>query len=129
MDSNRRHVLVMDDDTSSRQIIQTVLEDAGYVVEEAAEGASALARLQASQEPMVALLDLRMSGVDGFQVLRTVAAEPPLATRHAYIVFTANTVSPGLNALRAQIQAPLLSKPLDVDQLLAAVEKAAERLN
>ncbi len=89
-----RWVLVLDDDDFIRESLRMALEDEGYEVTEATDGAVALAFLRASPQPVVALLDLMMPGaVDGFQVVETAAADARLASRHAYIVLSAASTS------------------------------------
>ena len=63
-----KRVLVADDKESSREFVRTVLEHAGYVVEEAADGREALAKVR-EDPPDLVLLDLHMPGLDGFAVI------------------------------------------------------------
>lgn len=83
-------VLIVEDDAYIRDSIHFILEDAGYVVYEAPNGEPALKLLHESQGHMIVLLDLNMPGMDGRQTLAAVAKHDALATRHAYIVMTAN---------------------------------------
>jgi CheY-like chemotaxis protein len=63
-----KRVLVADDKESSREFVRTVLEHAGYVVEEAADGREALAKVR-EDPPDLVVLDLHMPGLDGFAVI------------------------------------------------------------
>jgi CheY-like chemotaxis protein len=65
-----KRILVADDKESSREFVRTVLEHAGCVVEEAADGREALAKIMASP-PNLVVLDLHMPGLDGFEVMET----------------------------------------------------------
>ena len=65
-----KRVLVADDKESSRELVSTVLEHAGCVVEEAADGREALAKIMADS-PNLVVLDLHMPGLDGFEVMET----------------------------------------------------------
>ena len=123
-------VLIFDDDESIRATVRMVLEDEGYTVLDAATGPEALQILEASDTPLIVLVDLLMPNMNGVEVLREVVARPPLAERHAYIVFTADE-----RALLAAAQpyiltlvAPTLNKPFDMEALLDVVAKAATRL-
>lgn len=71
--SGRRRVLVVDDDAAVRDVLSTQLSerDQPYDVMCASDGFEA-GRLVATFRPEVVLLDLRMSGLDGFQVCRTI---------------------------------------------------------
>ena len=63
-----KRVLVADDKESSREFVRTVLEHAGYVVAEAADGREALAKVR-EDPPDLVVLDLHMPGLDGFAVM------------------------------------------------------------
>lgn len=124
-------VLVVDDDEAIRETLQTLLEDAGYRVEEATEGMEALRRLRAGSERMVVLLDLMMPGLDGAGVLGTVAGDRRLMQQYAFILITANhnTLTLALANLLRNLDVPFVSKPFDVDHLVQVVDAAARRLS
>src|SRR5689334_16573661 len=67
---NRASVLVIDDDDAFRFAVGKALRRLGYEVDEAASGEDALVRLAEDPAPDAALLDLRMKGIDGLEVLR-----------------------------------------------------------
>jgi len=118
-------ILVVDDDKPTRDTLRFVLEDAGYTVEDASDGQSALAKLAAAPQPLVTLLDLLMPGMDGVEVLRAVVADPILI-RHRYIGMTAavGPVMPEAEALLSQLHGSMLLKPFDMDPLLDAIAAA-----
>jgi CheY-like chemotaxis protein len=60
--------LVVEDDPATRELLRRALEQDGWTVEEAADGAEALERIEA-QPPAVILLDLMMPRLDGFEVV------------------------------------------------------------
>ena len=62
-------VLTVEDDVGIRSSLRLALEDEGYHVEEAATGEEAL-ELFAHQPPDVALVDLMLPGIDGFELCR-----------------------------------------------------------
>jgi CheY-like chemotaxis protein len=82
-------VLIIDDEEPIRDAVHFILEEAGFAVLEASDGGAGLALLRASEVPLVVLLDLMMPGMSGLELLRAVAAEPALADRDAYIIFSA----------------------------------------
>src|SRR3954468_18481817 len=97
-----------------------VLAVGGPDVTEAANGEDALDALAAGPRPDAVLLDIRMPGIDGWEVLRRVRADPSLEGLPV-VVFTAH--------LAAREDAPngadfdrLVTKPFDPDDLLGAVE-------
>ncbi len=75
--TGRPRVLVVDDDASIREVLSENLtgRSPSYEVMTAADGFEA-GRLVATFRPDVVLLDLRMPGVDGFQVCKTIKADP-----------------------------------------------------
>jgi len=124
------HLLVVDDEPGQREMLRLLLEDAGYAVAEASSGEAALVLLRATPERMVVVLDQRMPGLDGDQVLVAVAADPVLATRHAYILVTASphTLPTTPLVVLGGLRVPVVEKPFDVDALLAVVAGAAAHL-
>jgi CheY-like chemotaxis protein len=83
-----KRILVADDKESSREFVRTVLEHAGCVVEEAADGREALAKIIANP-PNLVVLDLHMPGLDGFEVMKTLRQD----ARYASLPIVALTAS------------------------------------
>lgn len=123
-------VLVVDDDAAIRETLRELLEDAGYHVREAADGAAALRALRASKERLVALVDLKMPRMDGHELLGTVATDPDLARRHAYILVTANadTQTLAFARLLTRLSVPIVAKPFEIDDILKLVAAAAGKV-
>ncbi len=84
-------VMVVEDDEDIRSALRFLLEDAGYVVTEANDGAEALDALHAQEQANVVLLDMLMPRLSGMETLRSIAAQPALAQRHRVILLTART--------------------------------------
>jgi CheY-like chemotaxis protein len=120
-------VLVVDDNVDMRAALRDALEFAGYEVAEAPDGAVALEYLQANHEPAVVLLDREMPRCDGVQFLRAVAADPVLTSRHRYVVMTAGSANLP-DDVRHLVAVPVVLKWFGYDDLLAAVDVAAEPL-
>ncbi len=86
-------VLIVDDDAALRAGLAETLADLGHDAAEAADGAAALRRLQGGGIDAV-LLDLRMPGMDGLEVLRRIQSlptPPPVAVLTA-VPTAANTI-------------------------------------
>ena len=109
-------VLIVDDDSDTREALADALTDAGFHVEQASSGKQALERMQKQGEPDVLLLDLRMPEMDGAQLV-----ERMRASRTRVIVLTGDTSA---RLIRFARSAKLLAKPIDLDQLEKAVEEA-----
>jgi CheY-like chemotaxis protein len=81
-----QRILVVDDDRSTRHLLQLQLKSAGYAVETASGGAAALRRLTATRFDLV-LLDVWMPGMDGLELLARLRDSP---SQPRVIVMTAD---------------------------------------
>ncbi len=115
-------LLVVDDEPQELERISRFLEEHGYDVETAQDGAQALALLREQSFALI-ISDLRMPGVDGLHILREVKDRYPDAR---FILVTAfATPDSAISALR-QGAYDYLTKPLDMGHLLATVRRALE---
>ena len=69
-----KKVLVLEDESSIRSFIVINLRRAGYAVVEAESGEEALEKLKLHSDVRVALLDIMLPGIDGFEVCRRIRA-------------------------------------------------------
>src|SRR5882757_622978 len=91
-------ILVIDDDESIRRTLRLCLESGDYSVALAASGEAGIA-LAKKQPPDLALVDLRLGGMDGLAVTRALGQEAPGAL---VIVMTAYaTIDNAVEAMRA----------------------------
>jgi CheY-like chemotaxis protein len=125
------YVLVVDDDHDIRETLRLVLEDEGYEVSEASDGAIALDLLRRAEHPMVVLANHNMPVLDGPGLLSFALSDPALSRRHAFIYMTAanRIIAPDLAYTLNDLHAPVLRKPFDLKQLLDVVARAARRLH
>jgi DNA-binding response OmpR family regulator len=91
VDPTRCTVLVVDDDASVRAMLGYLLDDEGYEVSEADDGAQAIEVLR-DDPPDCMVLDLMMPNVDGIQVLRA-RSERGIAPDTRILVLTAKTTA------------------------------------
>jgi len=70
------HILIVDDEDTLRYFLKRILESEGYQVSEAADGHTAV-DLLATQTFDLALVDLRMAGIDGLEVMRQFRQRSP----------------------------------------------------
>ncbi len=112
-----KRILVVDDDDAIRNFICEALSEEGYRMQLAANGADAL-REVSQAAPDLILLDVRMPGVDGWQVLDELrsAAGPQTPV----VVMTAS-YSGQDRALQSGAQG-YLAKPFELDDLLECVD-------
>ena len=117
-----KKLLVVDDEASHRMMIEAVLQDVGWLVEEAESGEEALQILEESR-PGVVLLDMRMPGMSGQETLQKILEiHPGLPV----IMLTAHgTVDSAVEAMKLGAY-DYLSKPADNDELIAVLDKAWE---
>jgi two-component system response regulator HydG len=116
-------LLVVDDQKNMRATTAMVLRQAGYLVDEAEDGAAALQQLEGSGYDVV-LTDLRMPNVDGMEVLRTarqVAPETEVIVMTAY-----GTIASAVEAIRRGAY-DFLAKPFKEEELLLRTAKAVEK--
>jgi CheY-like chemotaxis protein len=118
--SATRQILVVDDDGELRKSVCEVLEDAGYEVVTAANGAEALATVKTGAKPSLILLDLFMPGTDGFEFLRVRSNAPELAAIPTILLTAANpSQREGLTGIH------VIRKPIEAEELLHAVRRYA----
>jgi hypothetical protein len=117
-------ILVVDDTTESLRVLVEILQSEGYKVRPANSGELALAAI-AAQSPDLILLDIRMPGLDGFEVCRRLKAEE--ATRKIPVIFqsAATDLADRLEGLRLGA-VDYISKPFQREELLARVRTQLE---
>lgn len=116
------NILVVDDDAGLLTLMKVRLEAAGYQVSLAKSGTEALS-LAASKLPHLAIIDLKMDGMDGMTLLaRLLEGYPGLPI----IILTAHgTIESAVEATKCGAYDYLL-KPWDAKELLHCIEKALE---
>jgi two-component system response regulator HydG len=118
-----KYVLVVDDEASARSGLEKLLRQEGYEVQAAADGPRAIA-ICGERTPDLVITDLKMPDMDGLELLRK------LRESHEHlpvIVVTAfGDVSSAVGAMRVGAD-DYLTKPVDFDALLIAIERALER--
>jgi CheY-like chemotaxis protein len=111
-------VLVVDDEVGMRETLVDILENAGYAVDAAPDGDTALERVRAGSFDVV-LMDIRMPGRDGVSVLNEIGEPPPNV-----IMMTAYALEDQLSRAVEAAYA-VVHKPFPVPYLLDLVAEAA----
>ena len=116
-------VLIVDDEPNIREFIRYELQRIGYQVLEAATGEEALA-IAVKEHPEVIILDILLPGIDGFEVISRLKAEPQTRDIEVVVVSIVDDKERGF-----QLGAyDYYCKPLDKDRLLHTVEQLMDRL-
>ncbi len=121
-----KNILIVDDDESTRFVLSRALEDIGYRVVAADDGAE-VPGLLASQRFDLLVLDLYMPGMNGFEVLRQIrrrpARVPPPATTGAVRVLVVSGESYAASVANAKALGAdgYLTKPIDVEAFQISV--------
>jgi len=121
-ETNPLDILVVDDESAIRALLERAFTSRGHAVMQAADGSQALN--VASQMPFdVVICDLRMPGLSGREVVRRMR-ELPTCRRARFILSTGDsTTTEELEADEALAVAAVVSKPYDLDSLRRLVEQ------
>jgi two-component system, OmpR family, response regulator len=112
-------VLVVDDDPGIRLLLVTFLRRRGLRTLEARDGGEALAQMRTGH-PDLAILDLMMPEVSGWDVLRVRAADPALRRIPTIVVTATNECDVAAHVLDKEVYA-VIEKPFDLDALMSVV--------
>ena len=113
-------VLVVDDESSIRELLQKTLALAEYDVDTAPDGRAALERLRLGNYDLL-IADLKMPGMDGLTLIRE--ARRLIADLPVIIITGFSTESSAIEAVNLGV-AGYLTKPFRVPQVLAAAARA-----
>ena len=119
-----KKVLVLEDESSIRSFIVINLRRAGYEVIEAGTGEEALEMLQQHSDIRVALLDVMLPGIDGFEVCRRIRATN---SRIGIIMLTARSQEMDKVTGLMTGADDYVTKPFSPAELTARVDAGKER--
>jgi two-component system NtrC family response regulator len=115
-------ILIIDDDTSLRRVLEYNLQEAGYAVATASSGEEGLPLFD-EVSPALVITDMKMPGMDGMQVLKAVKGRSP---ETLVIMITAfGTVDIAVEAMKAGAY-DYITKPFNRDELRLIVAKALQ---
>ncbi|GLS26656.1 response regulator [Marinibactrum halimedae] len=124
MGNGQRKLLLIDDDTLVRESLAAYLEDSGFYVIEADDGAKGLALFEKTSPDLV-LSDLRMPGMDGLNVLQEIHkrdSEIPVI-----VISGAGVMGDVVEALRLGASDYLIKPIVDMEVLVHSIDKTLER--
>jgi hypothetical protein len=119
-DLMKRCVLLVDDDTRNIFALSSVLERRGMEVLTATTGSEALAVLNARADVAIALIDIMMPGMDGYETIRVIR-ETPKYQRLPILALTAKAMKGDREKCLEAGASDYLAKPVNVEQLLSAL--------
>lgn len=115
-------VLVVDDEEPIRSLVRSYLEDEGFDVAEAATGEAAVERI-GRQEPDLVVLDVRLPGIDGFEVLRRIRK-----TSDVYVIMLTARTEETDTLIGLEVGADdYVTKPFSPRELVARVKAVLRR--
>ncbi|MBI2216225.1 MAG: response regulator [Candidatus Rokubacteria bacterium] len=121
----RRDLLIVDDDWQVREVLHEIFLSSGYNCHLAQDGREALEVFRAARPPLV-VTDLKMPNMDGIQLLHAILAEE--GDTAVVILTGAADVKTAIDSLKLGAY-DFIMKPVNVDELVIAAERALERRN
>ena len=111
-------ILIVDDSSLARRTMRSMLEDLGYTVEDASDGAAALEKFFVSPPDLV-ILDLVMTGMYGVDVLNKMRELNPSAR---VIIATADVQQSTSDQVRAAGAKAILNKPVTREKVKGVLD-------
>lgn len=127
--TNKRLLLVEDNDIN-REIAQMILTEAGFMVESAENGKTALDKVSASAPGYydAVLMDIQMPVMDGYEATKAIRSlENRDLAGIPIVAMTANAFREDEEAAKAAGMQAHISKPLDVDKMMATLRTVLSR--
>ncbi|MDD2900164.1 MAG: sigma-54 dependent transcriptional regulator, partial [Desulfuromonadaceae bacterium] len=115
-------ILIIDDDTSLRRVLEYNLQEEGYDVLTAASGEEGVFLFGRSQ-PNLVITDMKMAGMDGLMVLKSIKEQSPETV--VMIITAFGTVDVAVEAMKAGAY-DYITKPFNRDALKLSVRKALQ---
>jgi CheY-like chemotaxis protein len=113
-------VLVVDDSTTNRELMHSLLDLEGYAVLEASSGTDALV-LARREHPEVVVTDVLMPGIDGYELTRLLREDPETADTPV-VLYSGNYAEQELRAVASAYRVDqVVTKSSDPQPLLDAV--------
>jgi two-component system cell cycle response regulator len=119
-ESANPRVLIVDDEPICVKLLSAQLRKTGCVTEGASGGNEALLKAKASPPDLI-LMDVRMPGLDGYEVTRRLKADPQTVHIPIVLVTGLQEVQDKLNGLEAGAD-EFLSKPVDLPELIVRIK-------
>lgn len=121
------NVLIVDDDESVLEFLQSAVEFMGYKASAASTATQALGKLRTTPEVFpIVITDIMMPGINGIELLRLIKKEKPdtiviMLTANASMELAVQSLNEGAFSF--------LSKPVNLDEFSLVLKKAADKYN
>ncbi len=117
-------ILIVDDESGSRETLLDILVEEGYEVSTAGDGKEALNRIE-NQHFHIALVDIRLPGMDGIELLGLIREKSPdisviMITAYASVENTIGALNLGAYSY--------LTKPLNIDEVKVSIRRVIDNL-
>ena len=116
-------IVLIDDEADIREVMTITLQDAGYHVASAEDGAAGLA-LCRTFEPQIVITDIRMPKIDGLEVLATL--KKGLPDVEVIVVTAFGEIDIAIQALQLDAS-DFITKPINHEALRTAIQRAQQR--
>ena len=117
-----KSIFIVDDDPNIRELLSVNLRAVGYQVTTAIDGLDGAKKLR-SYRPNCVVLDIMMPGLDGWELCKIIRDDPALESTRILMLTAKDRERDrmiGVDILGADAY---MSKPFDIDDLLAAVKR------
>jgi two-component system chemotaxis sensor kinase CheA len=123
----RLPILVIDDSLTTRMLEQSILESAGYEVDVAVSGEEALRKARQKQYSLF-LVDVEMPGMDGFEFIERIHADPSLRDIPAILVTSRNAPEDKRRGEEVGARAYIVKSDFDQTELLQRIRQLMSQL-
>jgi signal transduction histidine kinase len=122
--TNRKLVMLVDDEEDIRTVLGITLTDMGYKVLEAENGEEALKTFR-KEKPVIVLTDIKMPCMDGIEVLKIIKRESP----HTQVIMITGHGDTDIAIESLKYEAvDFITKPISSDSLEIALKRANEKI-
>jgi signal transduction histidine kinase len=123
--AEKPHVLIIEDNDDGREMMATMLSTFGYPVQQAADGIEGV-QMATANAPDVALVDIGLPGIDGYEVARRLRKDPETRNIRLIALTGYGLAEDQRRVLEAGFDLHLV-KPVDIRLLLDALGERAEQ--
>jgi len=121
MSEQNRLILVVDDDDDCRMMVETILSNADFQVETAANGLDCLEKLKTIQ-PALVILDIMMPEMNGYEVVEKMKKSPELTNLPVMMLTAKATDEDVMEGYKTYAVDYYITKPFNTRQLMAGVK-------